>query len=74
MSAAVTELFNAAIKLGESDRSELADRLWESLDDSPLEFDELTQDELKAEIVRRRDEAIRDPSSLIPWSHVREMR
>lgn len=74
MTAAVTELFNAAIKLNDSDRFELAERLCETLDLSPHDFDELSENEFKAEILRRRDEAIQDPNNLIPWSQVREMR
>ena len=57
----------AALALPEAERALLAERLLESI--SP-ETDELTDEELFAELERRRAEVERDPSAAIPWSEL----
>jgi putative addiction module component (TIGR02574 family) len=67
MSEETQAILTAALALPEADRAELAERLLESL--SP-EMDELSDDELFAELERRRAEAEKDPSVAIPWTDV----
>lgn len=73
MSTAVSELLTAAMKLGESERNELAERLWDTLDGPSFPTDDLTEEEFEREILRRREEALNDPSSLMTWEQVRAM-
>ncbi len=61
-------LYEAALALPEAERSLLVECLLETL--SP-ELEELTDDELFAELERRRAEFEQDPSMGIPWSEVR---
>lgn len=56
-------LFEAALKLPESMRASLAEKLLKSL--SP-DVDELTDDEFFSELERCRTEVERDPSAAIP--------
>ncbi len=67
MTAQNKAIFNAALALPQAERALLVERLLESL--SPEE-DELTDDELAAELDRRLAEFQRDPSVGIPWSQV----
>jgi putative addiction module component (TIGR02574 family) len=68
MTAQNQAIFTAALALPQAERALLVERLLESL--SP-EGDELTDDELAAELDRRLAEFQHDPSVGIPWSHVR---
>ena len=61
-------LFDAALALPEAERAILAERLLETL--SPP-GEELTDDELEAELDRRFEEYRRDPSVGIPWSEIK---
>ncbi len=61
-------LYEAALALPEAERSLLVERLLETL--SPEE-DELTDDELFAELERRRAEVEQGLVEPIPWSEVR---
>lgn len=72
MSRAVAELLAAALKLPPDEREALAERLWASLDPPGTGIDEMTDEELKAELDRRAEEAERDPSVMIPWEEVRK--
>ncbi len=69
MSAELQSVLDAALKLSDDDREALAERLWESLDDEDAD-----EEAFAAELQRRIDESNRDPSSLMPWERVREMR
>lgn len=71
MSKAVAELLKAALRLGERERTELVDRIQDSLESPLLDTDEMTDDEFAAELNRRHEEALRDPSVLIPWEEVK---
>ncbi len=62
------QVFNAALGLPEAERALLAERLLESL--GP-ELEELTEDELAAELDRRRAEIDQGIVKPIPWSQVR---
>ena len=73
MSTAVSELLTAAMKLGESERNELAERIWDTLDGPDFPTDNLTEEEFEREILSRREEALKDPSSLMTWEQVRAM-
>ncbi len=61
-------LFDAALALPEADRALLAERLLETL--SP-EADEMSDEDLLAELDRRRTEVERGTARLIPWSELR---
>ncbi len=63
------ELLAAALKLPPAEREELAERLLDSLDDGHC-VDDMTDDELKAELDRRHAEFLADPSVGIPWEEV----
>jgi toxin ParE1/3/4 len=67
MNAQCQSVFDAALALPEAERTLLVERLLESL--SP-EGDEITDNELAAELDRRLAEYQRDPSMGIPWSEV----
>ncbi len=61
-------VFDAALALPEAERALLAERLLESL--SP-EIDDVNDDELAAELDRRRTEVDRGTVQPIPWSELR---
>jgi len=67
------ELFEAALKLPETERAELAERLLESLPDSESGYDRMTEEEFLSEMKRRADELKADPSKGIPWEQVMDM-
>ncbi len=71
MPTTVTELLAAALKLSPDEREDLAEQLWDSLDAPGSAVDEMTDAELEAELNRRRDESLRDPSAAVPWEEVR---
>jgi putative addiction module component (TIGR02574 family) len=76
MSEAATTLLEQLLKLSESDRLMIADRLWESLSDAKREelLDEATDDpEFQAELERRLDSVANGTAELIPWERAREM-
>jgi putative addiction module component (TIGR02574 family) len=73
MSKAVSDLLTAAMKLGESERNELAERIWDTLDGPDLPTDDLTEEEFEGEILHRREQALTDPSSLMTWEQVRAL-
>jgi putative addiction module component (TIGR02574 family) len=62
MTAQIKAVFDAALALPETERALLAETLLETL---PSPSDELTDDELFAELERRRAEFEQDPSSAI---------
>jgi putative addiction module component (TIGR02574 family) len=70
MSETARAILAAALTLSEAERAELAGRLLESLP-PPDEWEEVTEEELHAELSRRVAEAERDPSVVIPWSEFR---
>lgn len=60
-------LFEAAMALPESERNLLIERLLETLSD---DAEELTDDELAAELDRRRAEMANGTAGAIPWSEL----
>ena len=60
-------VFDAALGLAEAERALLAERLLESLEP---DLEELTEDELAAELDRRRAEIDQGIVTPIPWSQV----
>ena len=68
MSPETQSLYQAALALPEAERALLVERLLESL---PPEQDELTDDELYAELERRRADVEEGRVKPIPWSEVR---
>ena len=62
------DLLHAALELPEADRAIIAERLLETL--SPDDADPF-DDELAAELNRRLDESLNDPSTLISWNELK---
>ena len=73
MNAMITQLLAEAIKLPVDDRVELVDRIWESIEPPESDIDQLTNEELEAELNRRRDELIAHPERGIPCEKALEM-
>jgi len=73
MSERVAALLAEALKLSEDERAELADQLYDSIDGPPCDYEGMTEEEFKAELDRRHDEFLRDPSVGIPWEEVKRM-
>ena len=67
MSDQSQQIFDAALGLPEAERALLAEQLLESLEP---ELEELTEDELAAELDRRRAEIDQGIVKPIPWSKV----
>lgn len=61
-------ILKAALALPEAERACLIDDLMESL---PPDTGPLSDEEMLAELERRRAELEKDPSSAIPWSEFR---
>jgi putative addiction module component (TIGR02574 family) len=72
MSDEAKSILEAAMKLSDAERLELALALNDSV---PAIEDEdcLTEEELFAELERRRAESERDPSTMVPWEEVKRM-
>jgi putative addiction module component (TIGR02574 family) len=73
MSERYATLLAEALKLSEDERAELAHELLDSLDGQPADIDSMTEAEFKAELERRHEEFLRDPSVGIPWDEVKRM-
>ncbi len=67
MTAQVKAVFDAALALPETERVLLAECLLETL---PSEQDELADEELYAELERRRADFEKDPSGAVPLSEL----
>jgi putative addiction module component (TIGR02574 family) len=72
MSETAQAILAAALSLPDLEREEVAEHLLESLP-PPDGYEEVTEEEFFAELERRREEAERDPSVLIPWEEVQRM-
>ena len=73
MGERVTTLLAEAMNLPEGEREQLAYALLDSLDGSPSNIDAMTDEEFKAELDRRQEEFLRDPSVGVPWEEVKRM-
>jgi putative addiction module component (TIGR02574 family) len=73
MTKETTELLAEALKLPETEREELADRLLESLDPPTSDIDQMTDEEFVAELDRRAVELRQNPELGIPWDEVKKM-
>jgi putative addiction module component (TIGR02574 family) len=69
MSETAESILAAALTLPDAEREALVERLIESLPHEDV--DEMTDDELEAELDRRAAEYAQDPSVAIPWSEFR---
>jgi putative addiction module component (TIGR02574 family) len=67
MSKRGRELLKAVLELPRKDREFLADELLASLDD-------LSDEEFKAELRRRRDECLNDPKVSVPWTALKRVK
>jgi putative addiction module component (TIGR02574 family) len=73
MKPTVDVLLTSALELSPTEREELADRIWESL--QPQDgFGGMSEDEFAAELDRRAAELRADPSQGVPWDEVQKMR
>ena len=72
MSEQAATLLAEALKLPEAERTALADQLYESVDPEP-DVDSMTDEEFKAELDRRHEEYLRDPSVAIPLEEVKRL-
>ncbi|MBI3468335.1 MAG: addiction module protein [Planctomycetes bacterium] len=68
MNGLTRQIFAAALALPVMQRARLAERLLETLS---LDVDDLSDDELAAELDRRRAQVRRGTARLIPWSKLR---
>lgn len=71
MPTAVADLLAAALQLPPDQRQHLADQLLDSLDPPNTGIDEMTEEEFEAELNRRYEESLRDPSVCVPWEEVK---
>lgn len=77
MTATLEEIRTAALRLPEEDRLELADSLWESVDDEDgprFATDGMTDEEFHQELNRRAEDARQHPELLLTWEQVRDMK
>jgi putative addiction module component (TIGR02574 family) len=73
MSKRTAALLTEALKLSEKERATLAEGILESLDDCSSEIDSMSDEELTAELNRRHEEFLRDPSVGIPLDEVKRI-
>ena len=73
MSERVTALLAEVLTLPEEDREQLAYALLDSLGGTVPNIDAMTEEEFKAELDRRHEEFLRDPSVGIPWEEVKRL-
>lgn len=66
------EVMDALLKLPEDERVDLAMALWASLQDSSREAALELTPEQSAELDRRLQEHVADPSTAVPWEEVRK--
>jgi putative addiction module component (TIGR02574 family) len=69
MHAQTQNVLDAALALPEADRALLAERLLETLS---ADSDEITDEEMLAELNRRRAEVAAGTADGIPWSELKE--
>ncbi|HVK13183.1 MAG TPA: addiction module protein [Gemmataceae bacterium] len=74
MSPHADELLAKILRLPDEEQTELVERLLDALGPPESAIDRMTDEEFAAELARRAEEARRDPSVLIPWDQVRDMR
>ncbi len=74
MTQRTTSLLDEVLQLPDDERSAFAERLLESFGDPQTDLDRMTDEEFAVELERRQEEARRDPSVLISWDQVRDMR
>lgn len=71
MSPHADELLAQVLRLPDEERAELVERLLDALDPPASEIDRMTDEEFAAELERRHQEFLRDPSVGIPWEEVK---
>jgi putative addiction module component (TIGR02574 family) len=74
MTQRTTSLLDEVLQLPDDERSAFVERLLESFDGPQSDLDRMTDEEFDVELERRQEEARLDPSVLIPWNQVRDMR
>jgi putative addiction module component (TIGR02574 family) len=73
MSERTASLLAAALQLSEEERAELVEGLLDSLGGPDSDIDRMTEEEFAAELDRRAEEFLRNPSVGIPWEQVKDM-
>lgn len=71
MSPHADELLAQILRLPEEERDELIERVLGSLDPPGSAIDRMTDAEFAAELERRHQEFLQDPSAGIPWEEVK---
>src|SRR4051812_18518995 len=74
MSERTASLLAAALQLSEEERAELVEGLLDSLGGPDSDNDRMTEEEFAAELDRRHEEFLRDPSVGVPWEQVKDLR
>jgi putative addiction module component (TIGR02574 family) len=64
-------ILDAAMKLPEEERLFIADRLWESV---TAGTDEVSEDDFRAELHRRAQEALDSDEATIDWAELKDLR
>jgi putative addiction module component (TIGR02574 family) len=72
MSETAQSILAAAMSLSEQEREELVERLMESLPAPPPGWEEMSEEEFRAELLRRREECVNGTDPGVPWSEVKE--
>lgn len=70
MSERSAALLAEVLKLSEHERSQLADEIWDSLDPEASDIDSMNEVEFAAELNRRYEESLHDPSVGISMEEV----
>jgi putative addiction module component (TIGR02574 family) len=77
MTSTLEEIRAAAMRLTDAERLELAEKLWESLDDEDgprFSTDGMTDEEFHEELNRRAQDAKDHPELLLTWDQVLAMK
>jgi putative addiction module component (TIGR02574 family) len=73
MNLTVTQLLAEALKLPFNQRAELAEKIWDTLGPPESDIDRMTDGEFEAELNRRHEEFLKDPSVGIPWEEAKRL-
>jgi putative addiction module component (TIGR02574 family) len=74
MASRTDELLAEVLRFPADEQEEFIERLLDAVGPPPSDIDRMTDEAFAAELERRAEEARRDPSVLIPWEQVRDMR
>jgi putative addiction module component (TIGR02574 family) len=72
MSPRADELLAEVLRLPADEQGEFIERLLDAAGPPPSEIDRMTDDEFAAELERRHQEFLRDPSVGVPWEELKK--